>query len=208
MQGSLNKYLVGLVGPEALEVAERDLFHPVRKELDDCDALEIRYDFFPENQWTGLSERLRAVAPGKIQIGTIRLRRDGGKFEDVRLVERPALWEKLLDAKQVPEWLDLERDCLADFAALNSAVRSRHVSILVSEHNFVRIPSESELEIFAQDVKRVGAQGLKIAAMSNSETDCDRLYKFAKKYGTIICCLLLSFVVCLKFVYGIWKKCK
>ena len=30
--------------------------------------------------------------------------------------------------------------------------------------------------------------------------------KHAKTYGTIICYLLLSFVVCLKFVYGIWKK--
>lgn len=30
--------------------------------------------------------------------------------------------------------------------------------------------------------------------------------KFAKKYGTIICYHLLSFVVCLKIVYGIWNK--
>ena len=183
MQGDSSKYLVGLVGPETLEAAEKDLFHPVRKELEACDALEIRYDFFPLENWDGLSERLRAIVPGKLQIGTIRLRRDGGKFDDARSVERPALWAKLLNARQVPEWLDLERDCLCDFKALNEAARPRNVSILVSEHNFARIPNELELETFAGDVKRVGAQGLKIAAMSNSDTDCDRLYKFAKKFG-------------------------
>ena len=183
MQANSAKYLVGLVGPNVLEAAEKDMFHPVREELDACSALEIRYDFFATEQWAELSERLRAIAPNKLQIGTIRLKRDGGKFADNRLVERPALWEKILAAKQVPEWLDLERDCLADFAQLNNAARPRNVSILVSEHNFVRIPSELELETFAQDVKRVGAQGLKIAAMSNSDTDCDRLYKFIKKFA-------------------------
>ena len=31
-------------------------------------------------------------------------------------------------------------------------------------------------------------------------------HAFEKMYGTIICYLLLSFVVCLKFVYEIWKR--
>ena len=183
MQGDSRKYLVGLVGPDVLEAAEKDLFHPVRLDLDSCGAIEIRYDFFEESTWATLSERVRNVAPGKLQIGTIRLHRDGGKFSDARAVERIALWEKILGAGQVPEWIDLERDCLSDFKALNDDARPRGVSILVSEHNFVRIPGEMELATFADDVKRVGAQGLKIAAMSNSDTDCDRLYKFAKKYG-------------------------
>lgn len=183
MQGDSRKYLVGLVGPDILEAAEKDLFHPVRLDLDCCGALEIRYDFFDDSLWPSLSERVRNVAPGKLQIGTIRLKRDGGRFPDVRAIERPALWEKILDADQVPEWLDLERDCLSDFKALNDMARPKGVSLLISEHNFVRIPGEAELATFADDVKRVGAQGLKIAAMSNSDTDCDRLYKFAKKYG-------------------------
>jgi 3-dehydroquinate dehydratase-1 len=177
------KYLVGLVGPDVLEAAEKDLFHPVRLDLDSCDAIEIRYDFFDESEWPALSERVRNVIGGKLQIGTIRLKRDGGKFADARIVERLDLWQRILSAKQVPEWLDLERDCLCDFKALNDMARPKGVSLLISEHNFVRIPSDMELETFAADVKRVGAQGLKIAAMSNSDSDCDRLYKFAKKYG-------------------------
>ena len=177
------KYLVGLVGPQTLEAAEKDPSHPVRLDLERCGAIEIRYDFFDESLWEGLSERVKKIAPEKIQIGTIRLRRDGGKFSDSEVTRRLALWQKILDARQVPEWLDLERDCLCDYTALNGMALSKGVSLLISEHNFVRIPTEMELETFAADVKRVGAQGLKIAAMSNSENDCDRLYKFAKKFS-------------------------
>ena len=183
MPSDSRKYLVGLVGPDVLEAAEKDLFHPVRLDLDNCDAIEIRYDFFDESEWPSLSERVRHIVDNKIQIGTIRLQRDGGKFPDARAVERLELWQRILSGKQVPEWLDLERDCLSDFKALNDMAYPIGVSLLISEHNFVRIPTDMELETFAADIKRVGAQGLKIAAMSNSDSDCDRLYKFAKKYG-------------------------
>lgn len=177
------KYLVGLISPDVLEAAEKDLFQPVRLDLDNCDAIEIRYDFFDESEWETLSERVRNIVANKIQIGTIRLKRDGGKFPDARAIERMGLWKKILSAKQVPEWLDLERDCLNDFKALNNVAYPIGVGLIISEHNFERIPSDIELETFAADVRRIGAQGLKIAAMSNSDSDCDRLYKFAKKYG-------------------------
>ena len=183
MPSESRKYLVGLVGPDVLEAAEKDLFHPVRLDLDNCDAIEIRYDFFDESEWPSLSERVRHIVDNKIQIGTIRLQRDGGKFPDARAVERLELWQRILSGKQVPEWLDLERDCLCDFKVLNDMAYPIGVSLLISEHNFVRIPTDMELETYAADIKRVGAQGLMIAAMSNSDSDCDRLYKFAKKYG-------------------------
>ena len=151
------KYLVGLVGPDVLEAAEKDLFHPVRLDLDCCDAIEIRYDFFDESVWDSLSERVRHVVPDKLQIGTIRLKRDGGKFADERVVERMDLWKKILSGKQVPEWLDLERDCLSDFKTLNDMAFPIGVGLIISEHNFERIPNDIELETFADDVKRVGA---------------------------------------------------
>ena len=175
------KYLVGLIGPEILDAAEQDFLSPVRMDLNSCTAVEIRYDFFDESAWAELSERVRNIVPGKLQIGTIRLKRDGGTFPDAREIERPALWAKILEAKQVPEWLDLERDCLHNYEVLNKLTIPRKVEILVSEHNFARIPGDMELENFAKDVKRFKAPGLKIAAMSNSTDDCNRLYKFIKK---------------------------
>ena len=68
MPSDSRKYLVGLVGPDVLEAAEKDLFHPVRLDLDNCDAIEIRYDFFDESEWPALSERVRRIVGNKIQI--------------------------------------------------------------------------------------------------------------------------------------------
>ena len=175
------KYLVGLVDPETLTAAESEEFHPSRVDYECCDILEIRYDFFDESEWQGLSARIRKIAPKAIQLGTIRLKRDGGTFPNARAIERPALWKKILAAADIPEWLDLERDCLHDYSELREITGTKGVKILISEHNFTRIPSDLELKNYLTDVKRVKADGIKIAAMSNSEDDCTRLYKFAKK---------------------------
>ena len=175
------KYLVGLVDPETLTAAESEELHPARIDYENCDILEIRYDFFEESEWPTLASRVRKIAPNTIQLGTIRLKRDGGTFPNARAIERPALWKKILAAADVPEWLDLERDCLHDYNELREIADTRGVNILISEHNFTRIPNDLELKNYLTDVKRVKADGIKIAAMSNSEDDCTRLYKFAKK---------------------------
>ena len=175
------KYLVGLVDPETLAVAESEELHPTRIDYESCEILEIRYDFFDESEWQTLAARVRKTIPNVILLGTIRLRRDGGTFSNARAVERPALWKKILEAPDVPEWLDLERDCLHDYDELRELATPRGVKILVSEHNFTRIPSDLELKNYLTDAKRVKADGIKIAAMSNSDDDCTRLYKFAKK---------------------------
>lgn len=175
------KYLVGLVSPETLTAAESEELHPSRIDYENCDILEIRYDFFDESEWTGLSARIRKIAPKAIQLGTIRLKHDGGTFPDAKAIERPALWQKILNAEDVPEWLDLERDYLHDFNGLRELATPKSVKILISEHNFTRIPSDLELKNYLTDVKRVKADGIKIAAMSNTDEDCARLYKFAKK---------------------------
>lgn len=175
------KYLVGLVDPETLAAAESEELHPARIDYESCDILEIRYDFFEESEWPTLASRVRKIAPNAIQLGTIRLKRDGGTFPDARAIERTALWKKILDATDFPEWLDLERDFLHDYNPLREIATAKDVKILISEHNFSRIPNDLELKNYLTDVKRVKADGIKIAAMSNSDDDCTRLYKFAKK---------------------------
>jgi len=173
--------LVGLVSPHVLSAAEADPISPVVMDLQACDMLEIRYDWFEKSLWPGLSARVRTIAPNAGQIGTVRLARDGGTFPDDSVAERPALWQSIFAAAQVPEWMDLERDCLHDYDALAELAAPRGTRVIVSEHNFVRIPTLLELKKFAQDVQRVKAAGLKIAAMSNGPTDCQRLYQFASK---------------------------
>lgn len=175
------KNLVGLVSPQVLSAAEADPISPVVMDLQACDMLEIRYDWFEKGIWPELSARVRKLAPESAQIGTVRLARDGGTFPDDSAVERPALWQSIFAAPDVPEWMDLERDCLHDYGALTELAKPRGTRIIVSEHNFVRIPTLLELKKFAQDTQRVKAAGLKIAAMSNGPTDCQRLYQFASK---------------------------
>ncbi|MBO7105504.1 type I 3-dehydroquinate dehydratase [uncultured Fibrobacter sp.] len=173
--------LVGLVSPHILSAAEAEPVSPMTLDLQACDMLEIRYDWFEKTLWPGLSARVRKIAPDSKQIGTIRLARDGGSFPDDSVVERLPLWQSILTATEVPEWLDLERDCLHDYNALAELAAPRGTRIIVSEHNFARIPTALELKKFAQDVQRVKAAGLKIAAMSNGPLDCQRLYQFASK---------------------------
>ena len=181
MQSDSPKYLVGLVDPETLTAAESEDLHPASIDYNSCDILEIRYDFFDESLWQGLSARIRKIAPKATQLGTIRLKRDGGTFPDARAIERLNLWKSILDASDTPEWIDLERDCLHDYDELRKLTTPKGVKIIISEHNFTRIPNDLELKNYLTDVKRVKADGIKIAAMSNSNDDCSRLYKFAKK---------------------------
>ncbi len=175
-------FLVGLVSPEVLEAVEKDSLNPVFLDLDACNALEIRYDFFDKREWPALSARIRKVAPNAMQIGTIRLARDGGKLNNSETAARIDLWKQILEAEQIPEWLDLERDCLSQFTELRELAKPRGTKILVSEHNFVRIPNDMEFKNLVDDLRRVKADGLKIAAMSTSEADCERIYKFIRKY--------------------------
>ena len=181
MFGKNQKYLAGLIDSAVLAALESDPMHPVFLDLQACSALEIRYDFFDPSCWEGLSARVRNLAPHAMQIGTIRLKRDGGVFQDSRANERLPLWKKILETEQVPEWLDLEQDCLYSYGKLSDLADSRDVNILISQHNFFRVPTAMELRDFARDVSRLGAEGLKIAAMCNSEEDCDRLYDFARE---------------------------
>ena len=180
MPASNEKILVGLIGPEVLSAIEEDSMNPVFLDIEACNALEIRYDFFPEKEWPALSRRVKKIAPGAMQVGTIRLERDGGRFPDKDAYSRIPLWSKILAEGDVPEWLDLEQDCLYDFKNLKNLADLRKTKMLVSQHNFLRIPNLQELDDFARDCLRMKADGLKIAAMSNSETDCERLYKFAR----------------------------
>ena len=68
MPTSNEKFLVGLVGPDVLSAIEEDSLNPVFLDLQACNALEIRYDFFEQSQWPGLSARLRSARSGRFGL--------------------------------------------------------------------------------------------------------------------------------------------
>jgi len=136
-----------------------------------CDILEIRYDLFKDvSQWNALSQKVFDLNPKALRLGTIRLERDGGKWENERAAERIELFEKISEGL---DWIDLERG--VELPLKNRIIRSWHL--------FDRVPSEQELSEFAEECLRFGACGCKVAAMAHSKDDVLPLYDFAKKYG-------------------------
>lgn len=177
------RYIVGLITPETLSNLRIDGGFTA-KAIEACDALEIRYDLFSdEASWPRLSEIVSDFAPEKLQIGTLRLARDGGNLPNDRALHRQKSWELILLEAEHPAILDLEQDCLFDFADLNLLAQSVGTEILISQHDFHSVPLYQTLEKLANDAQRLGAAGVKIAAMSNSHGDTYPLYKFSEEYS-------------------------
>ena len=112
-------HIVGLLNPEILLELEQNPSGEIAQITSLCSALEIRYDWFEnETEWPSLSSRIRSIFPDKLQIGTIRLVRDGGLFDNSSATMRLKNWGQILTEEQTPDLLDLEQDCLFDFEAL------------------------------------------------------------------------------------------
>lgn len=172
--------IAGLVTPEVLAGAVAG--EPsISESLSCCDVLELRYDLFPELEWSALAARVRQLKPETVLLATIRLKRDGGAFENDLAPRRRALWESLLEEPECADWFDMERESLADAEVLRAKMRARKVKLLLSHHDFSGIPAESELTRFAGDCKRVGADGFKVAGMSLKTGDSESLYAFTEK---------------------------
>lgn len=174
-------HLVGVVDSESLAAAESDELNMTRIDFNSCDVLEIRYDLFKESQWQSLSARVKKIAPNAIQLGAIRLVDDGGHFPNNRANTRLDLWKKILEASSKPEWIDLEHEYLKDFHDLKDLINHEKIKILISQHYFHRAPNDIELSNYIDDVKRIHANGIKLAAISFTDNDCNRLYRFARK---------------------------
>jgi len=157
-------FIAGLISPSVLQNAPAS-------SAEKCGILEIRYDLFKDiTEWGGLSQKVSKLNPKALRLGTIRLEKDGGKWENRREAERRELFEKISDGL---DWIDLER----------GFELSPEKKIIRSWHLFDRIPSEQELSEFAEECLNSGACGCKVAAMAHSKDDVLPLYDFAKKYG-------------------------
>jgi len=162
VQALMPPFIAGLVCPEVLAAASA-----IKK----CNVLEIRYDLFKDvAMWGSLSQKVSELNPKALRIGTIRLEKDGGKWENERASERGELFEKISGGL---DYLDLERGI--DLPVKNKIIRSWHL--------FDRVPGEQELAEFAEECLESKACGCKVAAMAHSKDEALPLYNFAKKYG-------------------------
>jgi 3-dehydroquinate dehydratase-1 len=109
------------------------------------------------------------------------LQRDGGKIPDQDFALRFADWERICMAPQHPHWIDVEQILIDQLTREIDLAHAQGIRVLVSQHNFQRVPSLPRLRAQAQQARAAGAQGFKIAAMSKHVGDTTRLYSFARK---------------------------
>jgi 3-dehydroquinate dehydratase-1 len=171
---------IALLDPQTLAAAECAPDAPEAHSIRKCNAVELRYDLFPDrSEWPTLAARASALNPEATRLATIRLQIDGGAFPTESAHERFDLWHSILHAPIGVHWVDLERGRLADFHESPFVKPSK----LLSEHHFDGIPSRNELDDFAQYCQENNAQGCKVAAMSLREGDDTSLYDFAEEWG-------------------------
>jgi 3-dehydroquinate dehydratase-1 len=163
------KFIAGLIAPDILQNAIENGSGMESISIKKCGILEIRYDLFENMEdWPSLSQKVFELNPKALRLGTIRLEKDGGKWENSKAGERMSLFDNALD------WIDLERGMLTE--------KNKH-KVICSWHLFDRVPSVKELSEFAEECLGLGTKGCKVAAFAHSKSDAEPLYDFAKKYG-------------------------
>ena len=176
--------LTGLVSPIVLAEAEAHPTGAVASDIRACDCLEIRYDLFSsQDEWSSLSARVARLHPQVLRLGTIRLQRDGGNFDNGMASMRFPLWSYLLEAPVGLHFIDLELECARDYALLRSQAVLSGTRILLSQHHFDGIPPIGELESFVHEALRLEAPGFKISCMSHCKGDTAPLYEFTRKHS-------------------------
>lgn len=162
----------GIIDPETLHAESAAL----------CTALEIRYDLFLDRgasleDLTALSKRVRSLYPKAFQIGTIRLKRDGGMFPDARSQDRARYFNAILSTGDRPNVVDIEVEELGTLLPqVQPILQSTGTKFLVSHHDFLKVPTVAEFQVWIEQAKAAGANGYKTACMSTAEGDFDCIY--------------------------------
>lgn len=179
------KYFAGIVDPETLSDVERNPRGELFRAAGLCSALEIRYDLFlsggiPESGLPVIAERLSALFPKALLIGTFRLERDGGAIPDELANERLRWMLPVLSAGAPPRIVDVEIECLD--ALLPKIPASAQV--LASHHDFQRVPSAEELGRLVSTAESFGVAGFKAACMATSAGDFDCAYPLIERVSS------------------------
>jgi 3-dehydroquinate dehydratase I len=139
-----------------------------------ADLLEIRLDLFsgPAEETLGYVAEVRN-AVGVPLLGTVR---ETAKNRKAR-VEIFRLLVQLVDI------VDIEIDAPIRGAVIAMARKAR-TTVIVSEHDFAKTPSDTRLMSIAREAKKAGADIVKIAAMARSADDTARMLGFCRRCPT------------------------
>ncbi len=176
------KFFAGIIDPETLSDVERNPQGELSRAAGLCSALEIRYDLFwaggtPESGLPGIAERLSALFPKALLIGTFRLERDGGAIPNEWANERGRWMIPVLSAGVFPRIVDVEIECLSSLLPEISG----NAQVLASHHDFQRVPSAEELERLVSAAESFGVAGFKTACMAVSAGDFEGVYPLIER---------------------------
>jgi 3-dehydroquinate dehydratase type I len=151
-----------------------------------CGGVELRADGMPPEAIADAvsdfdTERVRRGFKGPVLL-TLRLRRDGGAWEDAAAATRNAVWESLPPG--TCDWVDLEVEEAARIAdsapeALDS-LRSSGVKILLSHHAFA--PEEPAVwDALLVAMRAFRPDGVKFAVAVQDDAHAEALLDFARR---------------------------
>ncbi len=188
-------FFAGVLDADTLDEILQNPQSELSRTAAQCSALEIRYDLLLSSGYSreslgGVAGRVRRAFPDVLLIGTFRLERDGGKFPDSRAMDRAEYICEILTADVFPDYLDIEAE---EYVKLEGRIfeiwqDARKLPIfgdfpkkvLVSHHDFRKVPTWDELERLRKCATGPECAGLKIACMSRSLGDFDNVYPWIK----------------------------
>lgn len=157
--------------------------------LADCDAVELRADGLEPDRIPSALRALRAVPAGfggrPLEIiVTLRLRRDGGAWDDARAAARESVWLSLLEGSDAfGGRVDVEAEEIAGLSPrLRAALARGPAGLIVSSHDFRRCPSAADLGGRLESARRAGG-GFKAAVTCASRDEILALLAFAREAG-------------------------
>jgi 3-dehydroquinate dehydratase type I len=108
----------------------------------ECDGVELRADGLPPSEVVGAvesfaEEKKRRGFSGPV-VFTLRLRRDGGAWEDARALERESLWQALAGPSvSLCDIVDIEIEEVASLSeSLWQDLRQKKMRVMLSHHAF------------------------------------------------------------------------
>jgi 3-dehydroquinate dehydratase type I len=149
----------------------------------ECGGVELRADGLPPAAIAAAvadfdAERSRRGFPGPV-LFTLRLRRDGGAWDDAAATDRDAVWESLPPG--ACDWADLEIEEFGRVApAALDSLRSSGVRILLSHHAFAPEEAAARDDLLGA-MSAFRPDGVKFAAMPQGRRDAESLLALARR---------------------------
>lgn len=140
--------------------------------------LEVRIDLFPRYDWEYVKSQLGSFKTlGMPLIATIRPECEKGKWNQSE-TSRKELFHKVIN---LVDAIDIELSSDEINKSVSDYCKDAGKTLIVSNHDFEKTPSNSVLSQQVDKAKKLGADIVKLACESENQDDVTRLLDFVKE---------------------------